>query len=368
MSIPLLATKLYLPPYRPNLVTRPRLLQKLDESLRMGSRLILLSAPAGFGKTTLVTEWIDTLNAASADGKAAQLAVKIAWLSLDEGDNDLATFLAYLVAALQTAAPGAGEATRKMLESGPLPAADALLLPLVNDLAGLSAPLVLVLDDYHEIQLPAIHEAMAFLIERHPPKMEIIITTRQDPLLPLTRWRARGLLAEIRLKDLRFTEQEAAEFLNRTMGLSLQAEDIAILENRTEGWIAGLQLAAVSLQQSSGGCGECASDFIQSFTGNDRYIMDYLVDEALCCLTVPVVSFLLNTSILERFNAALCQAVLQSAVPWDGKSHPPGEPEPAAALLDYLDRSNLFLIPLDNRREWYRYPHTSAPRGALVCG
>jgi len=243
MSLTVLTTKFYIPPCRPNLVQRTRLLQKLTGGLQSGQKITLISAPAGFGKTTLVTEWLASLS-------ESKFETSVAWISLDETDNDLPVFLTYLVTAIQKCIPTAGEKTQRMLESGAAPQADVLLLPLLNDLAGLSKPLLLVLDDYHEIQQPAIHEAMTFLIEHQPPQMQTVITTRQDPLFPLTRWRARAILAEIRLKELRFTEQEAAEFLNHTVGLNLQAEDIAILENRTEGWIAGLQLAAVSLQQN----------------------------------------------------------------------------------------------------------------------
>ncbi len=350
MSPTILATKLYIPPCRPNLVQRTRLLEKLTGSLQAGVKITLVSAPAGFGKTTLVTEWLASLS-------ATRVETHVAWISLDEADNDLCIFLTYLVTAIQKCIPAAGEKTQRMIECGAVVQAEALLLPLLNDLAGLSTPFLLVLDDYHAIQQPAIHEAMTFLIEHQPPRMETVITTRQDPLFPLTRWRARALLAEIRLKDLRFTEQEAAEFLNHTIGLNLQAEDVAALENRTEGWIAGLQLAAVSLQQSMqpGDCAGCKPDFIQNFVVNDRFVMDYLVDEALCCQSDEMQNFLLSTSILERFNAELCDAVL---------AENPGADSPqartASATIEYLDRSNLFLVPLDNRREWYRYHHLFA--------
>jgi LuxR family transcriptional regulator, maltose regulon positive regulatory protein len=354
MSPNILATKLYIPPYRPNLVQRTRLLEKLSGSLQAGVKITLISAPAGFGKTTLVTEWI----AALAD---AEHETNVAWISLDETDNELVVFLSYLVSAIQKCIPSSGEKSQRMLEGGAAPQADAVLLPLLNDLANLSTPLLLVLDDYHAIQQPAIHAAMTFLIEHQPPHMETIITTRQDPLFPLTRWRARAMLVEIRSKDLRFTEQEAAEFLNHTIGLNLQAEDVTVLENRTEGWIAGLQLAAVSLQQSIlGDCGMCRPDFIQDFLGNDRFVMDYLVDEALCCQTDEIQKFLLNTSVLERFNAGLCATVVEGESSGNPAAGTPPVSMPASSILEYLDRSNLFLIPLDNRREWYRYHHLFA--------
>jgi LuxR family maltose regulon positive regulatory protein len=345
----ILSTKLYIPPYRPNLVPRPRLQDRLKDSLRLGRKLTLISAPAGFGKTTLVIEWIAGLASSArlqpADGMPE---VRTVWLSLDQEDNDLSGFFTYLVAALQGLSPSVGKATQQLLENNAAPPADALLLPLVNDLAGISGSFILALDDYHTISLPAIHAAMAFLIEHQPPQMHIVITTRQDPLLPLARWRARGQVTEIRLSDLRFTQQEAADFLNHTMRLNLQAQDIDALESRTEGWIAGLQLAAVSLQQSALAGGETSrSGFIHHFAGDDRFVMDYLIDEVLLRQPEDVQKFLLETSILERFNAGLCEAVLAEA-------------GFAQNILDYLDRSNLFLIHLDNRREWYRYHHLFA--------
>ncbi|MBE0697615.1 MAG: hypothetical protein IH586_11900, partial [Anaerolineaceae bacterium] len=278
--------------------------------------------------------------------KSAPGGVKISWLSLDASDNDMAVFLSYLISALRICEPKIGAVTENLLDQSPLPALEALLLPLVNELACLSGQVILVLDDYHMIQLPEIHKALAFIIERQPPNMETVITSRQDPLLPLARWRARGILAEIRLKELRFTEQETAEFLSQAIGFDLKAEDIASLETRTEGWIAGLQLAAISLVQSGLTPGENAvSDFIQSFTGNDRFIMDYLIDEVLSRQPEPIQQFLLHTSILERFNAELCQALFEN------------EGEDTQSILAYLDQANLFLIPLDHRREWYRYHH-----------
>ena len=211
MQTGILATKVFIPPNRPGWVARPRLLQKLDDGLRAGNKLAMVSAPAGSGKTTLVTGWVDGLRASSN-------GTQTAWLSLDAGDNDLAVFFSYLIAALRTCEPAIGEVTASLLAQPTLPAADALLLPLVNDLTRMSGQVVLVLDDYHVIQLPAIHEALALLIERQPPNMQVVITTRQDPLLPLARWRARGMLTEIRLRELRFNEEEVAEFLSRAVG------------------------------------------------------------------------------------------------------------------------------------------------------
>jgi len=376
MNTALLATKLYFPPYRPNLVARPRLLARLDEGLRLGRKITLVSAPAGFGKTTLIVEWL------AADQHKQQGGPGTAWLSLDEGDNELSTFVTYLVAALKNVQPTIGETTMRLLAGERLPSVEALFLPLLNDLAVAAQPFVLVLDDYHTLRLPELQEAMALLIERQPPQMHVVITTRQDPLLPVARWRARGWLTEVRMSDLRFSEQEAADFLNRSMGLSLQAQDIQALEARTEGWIAGLQLAAVSLQQFDT-CGRCgdedqAGDFIRAFAGDDRYIMEYLVEEVLCCQTQETQDFLLQTAILERFNAALCDAVIEGRKSRIGNRDARIESEEASRLstldsplstlhslssqpiLDYLDKANMFLIPLDSRREWYRYHHLFA--------
>lgn len=351
-STPLLAAKLFPPPYRSSLVARPRLTRKLDEGLRAGQKVTLVCAPAGFGKTTLVVEWLEQFAATSRSGGRS-----FGWLSLEPSDNDLVMFLRYLLAALQAIHPQVGQSTQELVGASRLPAHDALLMPLLNDLHALTEPFVLVLDDYHSIQDPAIHEALAFFLERQPPSMHTVITTRQDPLLPLARWRARGQLTDVRLGELRFTEAEAAEFLNRSMGLSLTADDIAALESRTEGWIAGLQMAAISLQQTDPEGGSQAADaFIQSFTGDDRFVMDYLVDEVLGRQPPEVQSFLLKTSVLERFNAALCAAVLDGSQPTGERSGT----QAAAEMLAYLESANLFLIPLDNRRQWYRYHHLFA--------
>jgi len=346
----LLRTKLFPPPHRPGLVARPRLLKRLNDGLLQGRPVSLVSAPAGFGKTTLVVEWLadrGLLGAAQGgDGR------KLAWLSLDAGDNDLALFLSYLIAALHNVRPGAGQAVQGLLGRPNLPPVSELLLPLINDLAASGEPFLLVLDDYHTLQDLAIHEALVFLLDHQPPGMHTVITTRQDPLLPLARWRGRGQLTEIRPADLRFTREEAAEFLNRSMSLALSPEDVAVLEERTEGWIAGLQIAAISLQQAGEMGG--TEEFIRGFAGDDRFVLDYLVDEVLNRQPADVQEFLLKTSVLERFNGALCEHLL-------------GEPDPAhaeesraQATLAYLDRANLFLVPLDNRREWYRYHHLFA--------
>jgi LuxR family maltose regulon positive regulatory protein len=322
---PLLETKLYVPRLRRGLVARPR----LSERLRRGaeSKLTLVSAPPGFGKTTLLAEWL-------AAGPAGERPV--AWLSLDPDDNRSASFWPYLIAALQTVAPGVGASALSLLE-GPQPAPiETVLSTLLNEFGALPNDIVLVLDDYHEVDGPDIQGGMAFLLEHLPHQLHLVITTRADPALPLGRLRARGELVEIRAADLRFTPDEAAAYLNEAMGLNLAARDVAALEGRTEGWIAALQLAALSIQGRDDVAG-----FIASFAGDDRYIVDYLVEEVLHRQPKPVRSFLLETSILDRLSGPLCDAVTGQA---GGK-----------AMLEALDRGNLFLVPLDDRRRWYRY-------------
>jgi LuxR family transcriptional regulator, maltose regulon positive regulatory protein len=326
MAAPILATKLYKPPLRALSVRRPHLIARLNEGLRR--KLTLVAAPAGFGKTTLVSEWV------------ASCARPVAWLSLDEGDNDPARFLSYLVTALRTVAPGIGEGTLRALQSPQPPPLDTLLTSLLNEIAAVPESFVLVLDDYHVIDAKAVDGALTFLIEHQPPQMHLFIATREDPQLPLARLRARGELTELRVADLRFTPAEAAEFLNGVMGLSLSEDDIGRLEARTEGWIAGLQLAAVSMQGRAD-----AAAFIEQFTGSHRFVMDYLVEEVLQQQPESVQRFLLHSSILARMCGPLCEAVLLD---------PPGSGQ---ATLEYLERANLFTIPLDSERRWYRYHH-----------
>src|SRR5258708_6809422 len=329
MSMPILATKLYIPPLRPNVVRRPRLLERLNEGLHRN--LTLISAPAGFGKTTLVSEWVEGIDQPAA------------WLSLDEGDNDPTRFLTYLVAALQTIAATIGEGVVGVLQSPQPPATEAILTALLNDITTVSDHFVLVFDDYHVIDAKAVDHALTFLLETLPPHMHLFIATREDPPLPLARLRVGGQLTELRVTDLRFTHAEAAGFLNQVMGLNLEAPDIAALERRTEGWIAGLQLAAISLQGQ-----QDAASFITSFTGSHHFVMDYLVEEVLGQQSERVQTFLLRTSILERLCGPLCDAVVLD-------SSASGQ-----ATLEYLDHANLFLVPLDNERPWYRYHHLFA--------
>ena len=327
MNIPILATKLYIPLPRPNVVLRPRLIERLNEGLHR--KLTLISAPAGFGKTTLVSAWV------------AGCERPVAWLSLDEGDNDPTRFLTYLVAALQTIAPNIGEGVLGVLQSPQPPPTESILTALLNEITTLPDNFVLVLDDYHVIDAKPVDDALTFLLEHLPPQMHLVITTREDPQLPLARLRARGQLTELRAADLRFTPAEAAAFLNQVMGLNLSAEDIAALEDRTEGWIAGLQLAALSMQGR-----EDVPGFIRAFAGDHRYIVDYLVEEVLQRQPERVRSFLLQTSILDRLNGPLCDAVTGQ--------------EEGNARLEALERGNFFVVPLDDKRHWYRYHHLFA--------
>ena len=308
---------------------RPRLIERLDEGLRR--KLTLISAPAGFGKTTLVGGWV------------AGIPRPVAWLSLDEGDNDPSRFLAYLVAALQAIETDIGDGVLGALQSPQPPPTEAILTALLNEISTDEDEFVLVLDDYHVIDARAVDDAFAFLLEHLPPQMHLVIATREDPHLPLARLRARDQLGELRAADLRFTPSEAAEFLGGAMGLSLSEDNIAALEERTEGWIAGLQLAAISMQGHKD-----ATSFIESFTGSHRFVLDYLVEEVLGQQPESVQAFLLRTSILERLCGPLCDAVLL---------------DPAASgqkTLEYIERANLFLVPLDNERHWYRYHHLFA--------
>jgi LuxR family maltose regulon positive regulatory protein len=329
VTSPLLETKFHLPRPRRGLVPRPRLSDRLSSSGE--SALTLVSAPAGFGKTTLLTEWL------AAGGEEGQAA---AWLSLDQRDNDPALFWTYLVAAVQAVEPEVGSSALAMLQSSSLPI-EEVLSTLLNDLAAISNDVVLVLDDYHVIDSHDVQEGMVFLLEHLPPRVRLVIASRADPALPLARLRARGELVEIRAADLRFTPDEAAGYLNGMMGLDLTAPDVAALESRTEGWIAALQLAALSMQGRDDVAG-----FIAGFSGDDRHIVDYLVGEVLQRQPESVGSFLLETSILGRLTGSLCDAVTGR----DG-----GRP-----MLEDLDRGNLFLVPLDDRRLWYRYHHLFA--------
>jgi LuxR family maltose regulon positive regulatory protein len=335
MSTPILATKLFIPPPRPKAVSRPRLIERLNEGLH--GKLILISAPAGFGKTTLVSEWL-----ASSGAPWAGIPLgAVAWLSLDEGDSDPTRFLTYLVAALQTIAADVGEAVVGLLQSPQPPSTETILTALLNEINTIPDKFVLVLDDYHVIDAKPVDLALAFLLEHLPPQMHLVITTREDPQLPLARYRVRGLMTELRATDLRFTGSEAAGFLKQVMDLDLSAEQVTALETRTEGWIAGLQLAALSMRGRKD-----VAQFVKAFAGDNRYIVDYLIEEVLQRQPERVRNFLLQTSILERLSGSLCDAVT-------------GQKD-SMALLDALERGNLFVVPLDDNRHWFRYHHLFA--------
>jgi LuxR family transcriptional regulator, maltose regulon positive regulatory protein len=325
----ILATKLFIPSPGSRVVLRPRLIERLNEGRQ--TRLTLISAPAGFGKTTLAAGWI------AASGRPA------AWLSLDEGESDITRFLIYLVSALQTIDAKIGNGLSAALRAPQPPSAESILTSLLNEIAALRDDIILVLDDYHLVDAAAVDQAMAFLLDRLPPRMRLVIATREDPDLPLARWRARGQLTELRAADLRFNASEAVEFLNTGMGLTLSADAAAALENRTEGWIAGLQLAAISLRGHPDAAG-----FIGSFAGSHRFVLDYLLEEVLRRQPAAVQSFLLRTSILGRMCGPLCDAVT-------GDASTPGH-----ETLEQLERANMFIVPLDDQRRWFRYHHLFA--------
>ncbi|MGH8860941.1 MAG: helix-turn-helix transcriptional regulator, partial [Jatrophihabitantaceae bacterium] len=313
----LLESKYRVPLRRPDAIARPRLGERLSAASR--SALTVVSAPAGFGKTTVLTEWLATVGDARS----------IAWLSLDHRDNDPGPLWTYVIAAMQTATDGVGAAALQLLASSP-PSTEAALAALLNELNGLPKDLLLVLDDYHVIDAPEVHDGLRFLLDHQPPRLHLILATRTDPPLPLARMRARGRLVEVRAADLRFTADESAAYLNGAMGLALSERDVVALDGRTEGWIAALQLAALSMQDR-----EDAGAFIAGFAGDDRYIVDYLVEEVLARQPADIRDFLLKTSVLERLAGPLCDAVTARG---GGK-----------ATLVALERANLFLVPLDDR-------------------
>jgi LuxR family maltose regulon positive regulatory protein len=328
MNATILATKLCIPPPRSKLVQRQRLLERLNEGLQR--KLTLVSASAGFGKTTLVSEWL-----AGSERSAA-------WLSLDEGDNDPTRFLTYLIAALQTIVDSIGEGVLTLLQSPQPPSTESILTAVLNEVTSIPEELILVLDDYHVIDSPTIDQALTFLLDHLPPQLHLVIITREDPPLPLARLRVRNQLTELRVSDLRFTTSEATAFLNQTMDLNLSSADINLLEFRTEGWIAGLQLAAISMQGN-----DDVSSFIQTFTGSHHFVLDYLFEEVLQRQSNNIQTFLLHTSILDRMCGPLCDAVL-------------GSSSSGQEILEYLKWANLFTVPLDNERRWYRYHHLFA--------
>jgi LuxR family maltose regulon positive regulatory protein len=362
MDTLILTTKLHVPPLHPSLAPRPRLIQRLDEGLRLGRKLTLISAPAGFGKSTLLSEWLLGRSGAGRGGVTPPL--RAAWLSLDEGDNDLTRFLAYLIAALRTIEPDLGETVLGALQSSQPPVIEPVLITLINEIAALPGRCVLILDDYHLIEAQPIHDAVAFMLDNLPPGMHWVIASRKDPLLPLARLRGRRQLTELRAADLRFTPAETAVLLNQVMDLKLSAEDVDALEKQTEGWITGLQFAALSLQGRAD-----ATEFIQAFSGSHQYVLDYLVEEVLQQQREEIQAFLRQTSILERLTGPLCDAVMGISE----STNPTGRLRtqritPAAirtladsqSLLEHLERANLFIVPLDSERRWYRYHHLFA--------
>ncbi|PYI56122.1 LuxR C-terminal-related transcriptional regulator [Paenibacillus flagellatus] len=335
MSVPVVSTKLHIPILRPRTVFRPRLIERLNAG--MNRKLTLLSASAGSGKTTLLGEWL-------AGGP-----LPAAWLSLDETDNDPVRFWTSLIAALRTIAPNIGEGALGLLRSPQPPSSESIAAMLLHEIdTAVPSRFALVLDDYHEIGAGSIDGAVALLIERMPPRMHLVVSTREDPRLPLARLRVRDQLTELRAADLRFTLPEADDFLGRVMGLDLGADSVALLESRTEGWIAGLQLAALSLQGRTDPAG-----FIRSFSGSHPFVLDYLTEEVLRRQPASVQSFLLRTSVLDRLCGPLCDAVVGSGGEGERSASAPSGQD----LLEALERANLFLVPLDSERRWYRYHH-----------
>jgi LuxR family maltose regulon positive regulatory protein len=345
--MPVLGTKLHVPTPRRPLVPRGRLTDQLQVDATALPRLVLISAPAGFGKTTLLSQWLASRGTADPDQARTQQARRIAWLSLDGADADLRQFLTDLIAALQTSSPEIGTDTLALMDNDRGFSTEAVLVSLVNDLDALAGPTVIALDDYHVVDAPAVHEAVTFLLDQLPPQVTLAITTRADPPLPLSRLRARGELVELRAADLRFTVEEADAFLNQVMGLGLEPALVAALEARTEGWAAGLQLAALSARGRSGNGGGVdgggVEGFVEAFTGTHRFVLDYLVEEVLGNQPEAVRQFLLDTSVLAQLTGPLCEALT-------GRSD-------GTKMLETLDRGNMFLVPLDDQQRWYRYHH-----------
>jgi len=339
MGAPILVTKLYIPPPRPEIVKRTGLVERLSSGLER--KMTLLSAPAGFGKTTLVSHWLESLPVSSAE---KHHPIRTAWLSLDADDNDPVRFLSYLTSALRQVEdldPAFGQDVLSMLQSPQPPPPATVLISLINELADIPGKIILVLDDYHLIEADSIHQGLVYLLDNLPPQLHLVVATRQDPQLSLGRLRGRDQVTELRAADLRSSESEAAEFLNTIMGLNLSAGDIKELESRTEGWIAGLQLAAISMRGRKD-----PKDFIRSFTGGQRLVMDFLIEEVLEQQEENIQSFLLQTAILNRMTGSLCDTLTNR--------------ENSREILGILDRANLFIVPLDEDQYWYRYHHLFA--------
>ncbi|MCP4932916.1 MAG: helix-turn-helix transcriptional regulator, partial [bacterium] len=333
---PLLKTKLHIPHRRPDTVPRSLLIKQLNEHIQR--KLTLIAAPAGYGKTSLASEWIHTLQSETAKATSNN---QITWLSLEEADSEPIRFLSYVIAALQQGAPEIGVGALSLFEMAQAPPINTVLNELINDIAGLDYHIMLVLDDYHVISHPEIHEALLYLVEHQPHQMHLVMTSREDPPLPLSRLRARGEMAEIRMHDLRFSLDETTQFFSHAMNLDLESEMISVLEARTEGWIAGLQLAGFVLKNLPD-----HHAFIDTFSGSHRYVLDYLTDEVLQSQDEEVRQFLVQTAVLKQFNTELCQAVT-------------GNPN-SQFILEQLEQTNVFIVPLDHERVWYRYHHLFA--------
>ncbi|HSL29195.1 MAG TPA: LuxR C-terminal-related transcriptional regulator [Anaerolineales bacterium] len=325
--IELLRTKLFIPRPRKNLVARPRLVDCLNEGL--DKKLTLIAAPAGFGKTTLLSEWIP------------QSPRCVTWLSLEAEDNDPARFWAYFIASLQSLSPRLGENALALLQSSQTPPLPSILTVLINEIGAFEPAFAIVLDDYHTIESQSIHQSLTFFLEHLPGNMQVLMTTRVDPPFPVARLRARNQLTEIRAHDLRFSADEAAAFLTQVMGLELSTEQVTMLEARTEGWIAGLQIAALSMQGR-----DDVSEFVRMFSGSHRHVLGYLADEVLNRLPKQVLDFLLYTSILDQLCGPLCDAVTGG--------------EDGQAVLESLEHSNMFILPMDQEGKWFRYHHLFA--------
>ncbi len=327
MSMTLLKTKLYMPELRPELISRPRLVGRLDEALR--SKLTVLSAPAGYGKTTLICQSLSNYR------------IPVGWVSLDKGDNDPSRFWFYCIQALSTLDENIGRAALELIKSSHSLNLEAIITLIINEVSKLDKEIILVFDDFHVIENESVCESFSFLVNNLPSKVHTVITTRADPPLSLSRLRVQGELTELRAIDLRFNNEETTAFFSESRGYNLTENEIKSLETGTEGWIAGLQLAAFSLKGKKN-----ISDFIEAFSGNNRYVLDYLTEEVLNNLDSNTRSFLLETSILERLTGPLCDAIT--------------EREGSQQMLNKLDSLNLFIEPLDEKREWYRYHHLFA--------
>ncbi|MCA9929630.1 MAG: hypothetical protein KC419_14185, partial [Anaerolineales bacterium] len=342
----LLQTKLHIPALRPHAIPRKKLVAKLNRGFKKERKVMLVSAPAGFGKTTTITAWLHQLIESVPGITQAQ----IAWLSLDSADNDPARFLAYFVAALQTVDDAIGHGISTGIQPPEAVDWESLMVAALNGVTAVSDtydPIFLILDDVHLIENPAVEQVLTFLVSNMPPNLYLIVISRTDPALPLSRLRSRGQLTEIRAHNLRFSPEEAAAFMRNVIGIDFGPDMISALNFRTEGWVAGLQMAGLSLQNFNN-----TRDFIQNFTGSHRYVMDYLVDEVINRQPTHIQEFLLNTAVLNRMCAPLCDSLSpQSPVP---------SPQSSQTFLDYLDSANLFIVPLDEERRWFRYHHLFA--------